>query len=200
MTAPDDRSNYERMLAGDWYLADDPEIVACAEQGRSRLETFNATDGIIERRAVLVELLGSVGEAATITDPFFCELGTFISVGARFFANTGLVALDLAPIRIGDDVQLGPNVQLLTPTHPLDPELRRAGWEAAHPIVIESNVWIGGGAIVLGGLTIGADSVVGAGAVVTHDVPAGVVVVGNPARVLDRSKAHMSDQSGRWGH
>jgi maltose O-acetyltransferase len=100
------------------------------------------------------------------------------------FANVGLVALDVAPIRIGDDAQIGPNVQLLTPTHPLDPDLRRARWEAAEPIAIGANVWLGGGAIVLPGVTIGADAVVGAGAVVTRDVPARAVMVGNPARVL----------------
>ena len=100
------------------------------------------------------------------------------------FANFGLVALDVAPIRIGDDVQIGPNVQLLTPTHPLDPGLRRAKWEAAEPIEIGANAWLGGGAIVLPGVTIGENSVVGAGAVVTRDVPSDVVVVGNPARVI----------------
>jgi maltose O-acetyltransferase len=99
------------------------------------------------------------------------------------FANFGLVALDVAPITIGDDVQIGPNVQLLTPTHPLDPDLRRAKWESAKPIVIEDNAWLGGGAIVLPGVTVGANAIVGAGAVVTKDVPTNTVVVGNPARV-----------------
>lgn len=105
-----------------------------------------------------------------------------IRFGARVFANFGLVALDVAEITIGDDVQLGPNVQLLTPTQPLDPEQRRAKWEAAKPIAIESNAWLGGGAIVLPGATIGENAVVGAGAVVTKNVPANAVVVGNPAR------------------
>ena len=107
-----------------------------------------------------------------------------IRIGARVFANFGLVALDVVPIIIGDDTQIGPNVQLLTATHPVDAELRRAKWESGAPIVIGANVWLGGGAIVLPGVTVGEDSVIGAGAVVTRDIPARVVAVGNPARVV----------------
>ncbi|WP_308259108.1 sugar O-acetyltransferase [Pseudonocardia sp. H11422] len=117
-----------------------------------------------------------------IRPPLFCDYGYQIHIGARVFVNFGLVALDVATITIGDDVQIGPNVQLLTPTHPVEPEPRRARFEAARPIAIGDNVWIGGGAIVLPGVSIGADTVVGAGAVVTRDLPAGVVAVGNPAR------------------
>jgi len=98
--------------------------------------------------------------------------------------NYGLTALDVAPIRIGDDVQIGPHVQLLTPTHPVDAALRRAKWEAAEPITIGDNAWLGGGVIVLPGITIGVNTVVGAGAVVTHDLPADVVAAGNPARII----------------
>lgn len=100
------------------------------------------------------------------------------------FVNCGLVALDVAAITIGDDVQIGPNVQLLTPTHPLDAEQRRARWESADPITIGDNVWLGGGVIVVGGVTIGENTVVGAGSVVVRDLPAGVLAVGNPARVV----------------
>lgn len=186
MDAPDDDlTNYHRMLAGDWYLADDAEIAAHAHRGRDLVDRFNATgfDDEDVRVSILTELLGIVGTDPVITRPFFCEYGTQLSIGDRFFANTGLVALDVASIIIGDDVQIGPNVQLLTPIHPTDPELRRAKWEAAKPITIGSNVWIGGGAIILGGVTIGDDSVIGAGSVVTHDVPTGVVAFGNPAQV-----------------
>lgn len=184
MPTTDARSNYERMVTGDWYLADDPEIEAHADRCRARLNHFNATDDLAGRQSILLDLCGSIGAGATITRPFFCEYGTHLTIGHRFFANTGLVALDCAPIDIGDDVQIGPNVQLLTPTHPIAPDVRRARWEAAHPIAIGDNVWIGGGAILLGGVTVGNDSVIGAGSVVTRDVPAGVVVVGNPASVL----------------
>jgi maltose O-acetyltransferase len=123
-----------------------------------------------------------------IRPPFYCDYGSQVSMGARSFANFGLVALDPAPIVIGDDVQIGPNVQLLTPTHPVDPDQRRAGWEAAAPITIADNVWLGGGVIVLPGVTIGADTVVGAGSVVARDLPAGVVAVGNPARAIRRCR------------
>lgn len=186
---PDDRrTQKERMLAGDAYIADDPELAADALRAR-RLEARHADidpadhDG---RRAVLEELLGAVGEGTEVRPPFRCDYGTNIRIGARCFANTGLVALDVAAITIGDDVQIGPNVQLLTPTHPTDPEPRRAKWEAAGPITIGDNVWLGGGVIVLADVTIGADTVVGAGAVVTRDLPPGVVAVGNPARVVRR--------------
>lgn len=182
----DTRTHHERMLAGDLYQAHgDPAIEAAALAGRRLQDAFNATragDGD-ERRRILGELLGAIGPDTEIRPPFHCDYGTSIRIGARSFANFGLVALDVAPITIGDDVQIGPNVQLLTPTHPLDPGPRRDKWEAAEPITIGDNVWLGGGVIVLSGVTIGDDTVVGAGAVVTRDLPAGVVAVGNPARV-----------------
>ena len=114
----------------------------------------------------------------------YVDYGRHLTIGARCFANYGLVALDVAPITIGDDVQIGPNVQLLTPTHPVEAGPRRDKWESAAPITIGDNVWLGGGAIVLAGVTIGDNTVVGAGAVVTRDLPADVVAVGNPARVV----------------
>lgn len=114
--------------------------------------------------------------------PLYVDYGSNITVGARTFVNYNLTALDVAAITIGEDCQIGPNVQLLTPTHPLEPGPRRDKLEAARPIVIGDNVWLGGGAIVLPGVTIGDNSVIGAGAVVTRDVPANVVAVGNPAR------------------
>lgn len=116
--------------------------------------------------------------------PLFVDYGTNIAIGARTFVNYNLTALDVAPIAIGADCQIGPSVQLLTPTHPLEPGPRRDKLEAARPITIGDNVWIGGGAIVLPGVTVGDDSVIGAGAVVTKDVPSGVVALGNPARVV----------------
>jgi maltose O-acetyltransferase len=119
-----------------------------------------------------------------IRPPFRCDYGYQTSIGARTFANWGLIALDVAKITIGDDVQIGPNVQLLPPTHPVAAGPRRDKWEAALPITIGDNVWLGGGAIVLPGVTIGDNTVVGAGAVVTRDLPANVVAVGNPARVV----------------
>ena len=173
------------MLAGDLYRGD-PEIAAAALRARMLENRYNATepDDRESRTAILKDLLGEFGDGSVIRPPFHCDLGSQIHIGRDVFVNCGFVALDIATITIGDDVQIGPNVQLLTPTHPLDAELRRAKWEAAEPIEIEANVWIGGGAIVLPGVTVGKDAVVGAGAVVTKDVAPNVVVAGNPARVI----------------
>ncbi len=184
--APDTRTMRERMEAGDLYLADDPEIAEASAAALDRMAAYNATSvrQAPLRRAMLEELLGSVGDGTELRPPVYVDYGTNITIGARCFANFGLVALDVAAITIGDDVQIGPNVQLLTPTHPLEPGPRRDKWEAAQPIVIGDNVWLGGGAIVLPGVTIGENTVVGAGSVVTKDLPADVVAVGNPARVV----------------
>ncbi len=186
---PDDgdtRTMRERMLAGDLYIADDPDIAEASARALDLADAYNATSvrQAPLRRRLLEELLGGIGEGTEIRPPLYVDYGSHVRIGARCFANFGLVALDVAPITIGDDVQIGPNVQLLTPTHPVEPEPRRDKWEAAEPIAIGDNVWLGGGAIVLPGVTIGANAVVGAGSVVTRDVPANVVVVGNPARVV----------------
>jgi maltose O-acetyltransferase len=184
----DGRSMRERMLAGDLYIADDPELAERNLRAMDLMEAFNATPARAgdERRRLLGDLLGAVGEGTEIRPPLYVDYGAHLTIGARCFANFGLVALDVAPISIGDDVQIGPNVQLLTPTHPTEPEPRRAKWEAARPIDIGNNVWLGGGVIVLPGVTIGDNTVVGSGAVVARDLPANVVAVGNPARVVRR--------------
>jgi len=182
----DTRSMRERMLAGDLYIADDPELAEHSSAALDLMTAYNATtvrQGPL-RRQLLEQLVGSVGEGTEIRPPFFVDYGSNIRIGARCFANFGLVALDVAAITIGDDVQIGPNVQLLTPTHPVEPGPRRDKWEAAEPITIGDNVWLGGGAIVLPGVTIGDNTVVGAGSVVTRDLPPDVVAVGNPARVI----------------
>lgn len=185
MTTGEGRSMRERMEAGELYLADDPELGEMSARALDLMDAYNATTvrqpGL--RRQLLTELLGAVGEDTEIRPPFYVDYGSKITFGARCFANFGLVALDVAPITIGNDVQIGPHVQLLTPTHPVEPVARREKWEAAEPITVRDNVWIGGGAIVCPGVTIGEDTVVGAGAVVTRDLPGGVVAVGNPARV-----------------
>lgn len=180
------RSMRERMDAGDLYLADDPELVEAYVRAQELTEAYNAT-GVRERErrtTILGELLGAIGEDTAIRPPLHVDYGSRIRIGARAFANFGLVALDVAPITIGDDVQIGPNVQLLTPLHPLEAGLRRDKWENALPIAIGDNVWLGGGVVVCPGVTIGANTVVGAGSVVTRDLPAGVLAVGNPARVV----------------
>jgi maltose O-acetyltransferase len=184
--AGDPRTNRERMLAGDLYVAEDPELAAALRRATRLADEYNA---LAPRdrdaaREILAALLGGVGEGTTVRAPLYVDYGEHLTIGARTFVNFGLVALDVAPIAIGDDCQLGPNVQLLTAYHPTEPEPRRAKLEAAAPITIGDNVWLGGGTIVLPGVTIGDDSVIGAGAVVTKDVPAGVLAVGNPARVV----------------
>lgn len=184
--AGDDRSNRERMLAGDLYIADDPESAAENRRAMRLAAEYTALHPLDPdaARTVLVDLLGSLGDGAEIKPPLFVDYGSYISVGANTFVNYNLTALDVAAITIGSDCEIGPNVQLLTPTHPVEPTPRRDKLEGARPIVIGDNVWIGGGAIVLPGVTIGDNSVIGAGAVVTRDVPANVVAVGNPARVI----------------
>lgn len=182
--AQDPRTNLERMRAGDLYIADDPEI-ARRQQAAVRLTArFQAAfvEDAAAAQPILTELLGSVGEGAHVRPPLYVDYGSNITIGARTFVNYNLTALDVAAIVIGEDCQIGPNVQLLTPTHPVEPGPRRDKLEAAQPITIGDNVWIGGGAIVLPGVTIGDNSVIGAGAVVTKDVPPNVIAVGNPAR------------------
>lgn len=176
----------ERMLRGELYIADDPELAADHKRAQDLLHRYNATqfDEHDERDRLLRELLAEVGDGVVVRAPFFCDYGASISIGERTFVNFGCVMLDVAPIRIGAFCQIATNVQILTATHPIDPEPRRAGWESAEPITLGDNVWLGGGVIVCPGVTIGDDTVVGAGAVVVRDLPAGVVAVGNPARVL----------------
>ncbi|MEU3484887.1 sugar O-acetyltransferase [Streptomyces massasporeus] len=182
--ADDPRTNLERMLAGDLYIADDPEIARRQQRAMRLAARYLAayTEDAESARPMLYELFGAVGEGVDLRPPVYVDYGSNISIGARTFVNYNLTALDVARITIGEDCQIGPNVQLLTPTHPVEPEPRRDKLEAARPIVIGDNVWLGGGVIVCPGVTIGDNAVVGAGAVVTRDVPANVVAVGNPAR------------------
>jgi maltose O-acetyltransferase len=182
----DTRSQRERMLAGDLYVADDPQLLQESRRAELLAKEFNESSPLdpAGRLRMLGELLGSLGAETEIRPPLYCDYGFNLHVGARVFVNHGLFALDVAEIRIGDDVQIGPAVQLLTPTHPLEPGLRREKWEAAEPIAIGDNAWLGGGVIVCPGVSIGENTVVGAGAVVTRDLPTGVLAVGNPARVV----------------
>ncbi|MFF4185971.1 sugar O-acetyltransferase [Streptomyces sp. NPDC001691] len=178
--------NKRLMLAGEWYLPDDPELRADTERRVGLCAAYNAatTAPPADRRRILSDLLGSVGDSVRVRAPFQCDFGYNIRIGAGTFVNFGGVFLDTGPITVGRDVQIGPNVQLLTPTHALDAERRRAGWEKALPVTIGDNVWLGGGAIVCPGVTIGANTVVGAGSVVIRDLPPNVLAVGNPARIV----------------
>ncbi|MGZ4269648.1 MAG: sugar O-acetyltransferase [Solirubrobacteraceae bacterium] len=175
----------ERMLRGELYIADDPDNEAEFGRVQELLALFNsaAPGAWDERDALLRRMLRHVGEGAVVRAPFYCEYGA-ISIGDRTFVNVDAIMLDVAPITIGAACQIATRVQLLTATHPVDPEARRLGWEYGAPITLADNVWLGGGAIVCPGVSIGQDTVVGAGAVVTRDLPAGVVAAGVPARVL----------------
>lgn len=174
------------MLAGDLYQADDPELIAANAAAQVLVERYNQIADADQplRDDLLRRLLGHVGEDVVVKASFRCDYGTQISIGDRTWVNYDSLMLDPAPITIGAGCMLAPRVQLLTATHPVDPGLRRRGWELAHPITIGDDVWLGGGVIVCPGVAIGDDAVIGAGAVVTRDVPPGVVAVGNPARIL----------------
>jgi len=183
MTAVSER---EKMLRGDLYLASAPELVAARVHARRLCAQFNASDpeDAAQRATLLSKLLGAVGDGAWIEPPFLCDYGTQIQLGDGVFINFGAVFLDPAAIIIGAHAQLGPNVQLLTADHPRDAATRTAGAELARPITIGSRAWLGGGVIVCPGVSIGADSIVGAGSVVVRDVPSGVVAAGNPCRIV----------------
>jgi maltose O-acetyltransferase len=172
----------ERMLRGELYVADDPEIDADLARVEAQLEEYNRA-GPGERDRLLRRILGDVGTGVVVRPPFRCEYGDRVSIGAGTFVNFDCIMLDVAPIAIGAHCQIATRVQLLTATHPIDPEPRRLGWEYAEPITIGDNVWLGGGVTVCPGVTIGDDTVVGAGAVVTRDLPGGVVALGVPATV-----------------
>jgi maltose O-acetyltransferase len=179
-------SERDKMLAGQPYDASDPQLAAARDTARrltQRLSTLDPADHDAHT-AVVRELLGALGEGSWVEAPFHCDYGSQISVGARVFVNMGCIFLDAAAITLGDDVQLGPGVQLLTSDHPRDATQRAALLESAHPITIGARAWLGGGVIVLPGVEIGADVIIGAGSVVTRSVAPGVTAAGNPCRVI----------------
>ena len=180
----DARTEKQKMLAGEPYHADDPKIVADQARAADWMARFNPSRILSrpERRALLEEGLGEVGEGSVIRPPFHCDYGTNIRLGRNVFLNYNCVILDVVAVTIGDDTQIGPGVQILTADHPRDPAERATGVEWGRPVTIGRNVWIGGGAIILPGVTIGDDAIIGAGSVVTRDVAPGTTVIGNPAR------------------
>lgn len=178
-------SNLDRLAAGDWYITDESVLEVQSER-QIVMEQYNATSiaDPIRRRELLLTLFGEVGDGVQVRSPVYVDYGTHVRLGRHVFINYGCQLADVARITIGNDVQIGPNVQLLTPTHPLEPQRRLDKWETAMPITIEDNVWLGGGVLVCAGVTIGRDTVVGAGSVVIKDLPPRVLAVGNPARVV----------------
>jgi len=174
------------MLVGELYLGTDPQLVAEDLRAQEVLYRFNMSrpGADDERRALLVELFADFGTGAVLKPSFRCDYGTNISIGEDTFINYNCVFLDCNRITIGKQVQIAPCVQIYTATHPLDADTRRSKLEFALPVVIDDGVWLGGGAIVCPGVTIGKNTVVGAGSIVTRDLPPGVLAVGNPCRVL----------------
>jgi maltose O-acetyltransferase len=173
------------MLAGELYDPLDPELIRARTRARDLCQALNATREADqdERRRILRELFGAGGEDVWMQPPFFCDYGSNITLGKRVFFNFNCVVLDVAAVRIGDYTLFGPAVQIYTATHPLNAQLRRTQ-EYAKPVTIGSDVWVGGAAVICPGVTIGARAIIGAGSVVTRDVPEGVFAAGNPCRVI----------------
>ena len=192
-------SEKHKMLTGQLYHAGCPELQAEQIANKHWMHRYNNSVELLNdaRHGLLVEHFGQVGEGAVIRPPFYCDYGYNISVGRNTFMNFNCVILDVVQVRIGDDCQIGPNVQIYTADHPRDPEARRSGVEFGRPIHIGRNVWVGGGAIILPGVTVGDDAVIGAGSVVTRDIPPQATVAGVPAKVLNFNNAGRYVQN-RW--
>ena len=173
------------MLAGELYDPLDPELVAARGRARDLCQALNGTreSQQAERRRVLRELFGEGGDSAWMQPPFYCDYGVNIRLGTRVFFNFNCIVLDVCEVRIGDFTLFGPGVQILTPLHPFDAALRRKQ-EFGKPVDIGADVWVGGGALILAGVRVGSRAVIGAGSVVTHDIPEGVFAAGNPCRVI----------------
>lgn len=180
-------SEWDKMVSGALYNPMDAELVNARARARELFQSLNETrEGQgKERKQLLRALFGQVGAGVFVQPPFYCDYGTNIKLGKRVYFNFNCVVLDVAEVRIGDHAMFGPAVQIYTATHPMDAELRRQQ-EFAKPIEIGADVWVGGGAIVCPGVKIGARSVIGAGSVVTRDIPEDVFAAGNPCRVIRR--------------
>jgi maltose O-acetyltransferase len=178
-------SEHDKMLAGELYDPMDAELVAARVRARDLCQALNATRESEEeaRRRILIQLFGSGGDQVWMQPPFFCDYGSNIQLGTRVFFNFNCVVLDVCAVRVGDFTLFGPAVQIYTATHPLEAELRRTR-EFAKPVTIGSDVWVGGAAVICPGVTIGSRSVIGAGSVVTRDIPDDVFAAGNPCRVI----------------
>ena len=175
----------QKMLAGEPYDPMDPDLVAARTRARDLCQALNATREADEeeRRRLVSTLFGAGGDSVWMQPPFFCDYGANIELGERVFFNFNCVVLDVCPVRIGSFTLFGPAVQIYTPLHPFNAELRRKV-ELGKPVEIGSDVWVGGGAIILPGVRIGSRAVIGAGSVVTRDVPDDVFAAGNPCRVI----------------
>ena len=178
------RTEKEKMLAGERYYTLDDDLEVERQRAKALLRLYNLTEALPERQTILQQLLGHIGQNSIIEPPFYCSYGQNIHIGDFVYLNYLCTILDNNEVHIGHHVMIGPVVQIYTAAHHLQAKARNQGWEVAKPIVIEDNVWLGGNAVLLPGVKIGRNAVVGAGAVVTRSVPANTVVAGNPAGVI----------------
>lgn len=176
----------EKAMRGEWFVQGDPDLKAERDQAKMLCWELNQTSPAEEdrRQEILQQLIGTAHGSFTINSPFYCDYGSHITIGDRFFANYNCKILDGGEVTFGDAVRIGPDCTFSTVTHAMDPQQRRDGWQIFKPITVGDNVWFGAGVLVMGGVTIGSDSVIGAGSVVTRDIPAGVFAAGNPCRVI----------------
>ncbi len=176
----------ERMIAGLPYRGFDSELIELRREARRKIYTYNqlTPDEDDQKEGILQTLLGMCGKNVWIEQPFHCDYGTNIEVGNNFYANYNLTVLDVAKVKIGDNVFIAPNVSIFTAGHPIHPVARNSGYEYGFPITIGNNVWIGGNSVILPNVTIGDNVVIGGGSVVTKDIPSNVIAVGNPCHVL----------------
>ncbi|MBO1362944.1 sugar O-acetyltransferase [Prevotella sp. A2931] len=179
---------WQKMVSGEEYQADDPEIIRVLNLTKDAIRAYNQIQPtrLEEREKAIRKIIGKCGVKPFFNQPFLCDYGVNIRVGDRFFANFNFTVLDEAYVTIGDDVFIGPNVSLYTACHSTDPVERNTRREWAEPITIGNNVWIGGSVTVLPGVTIGDNCTIGAGSVVTKDIPANSIAVGNPCRVIKK--------------
>ena len=188
------KTEKQKMLDGDLYLAGDPELVNDRFRARQILRKYNGLSEIDlnnedlfeQRSSILKELFGNTGDWIWIEPPFYCDYGYNIHLADMVYMNFNCIILDPNTVHIGERTMFGPSVQIITADHPLDAEKRVSGPELAAPVKIGKRVWVGGGAIILPGVTIGDDTTIGAGSIVTKDIPANVVAVGNPCRVVKK--------------
>ncbi len=185
------QSEKQKMLAGELFNAFDNELVSERDRAHQLFSELNSVgkSNPEKRHALIEDLFGNCGKDIWVESPFYCDYGYLISVGDNVFINYNCTILDSAKVTIGDNVLLGPGVQLYAATHPIDPAIRAQGLEFSQEIVIEDDVWIGGSVVVCPGVRIGGGSVIGAGSVVTKDIPSGVVAAGNPCKVIKQCNA-----------
>lgn len=192
MESSNTNENLRKMRNLEWYDCTDPFLVSQRESAALLYRAFNQTvespAGFEERAKIYPRLLGQSSEGVYLTPPFYCDYGSFIYLEKNVYMNFGCVVLDGADVRIGENSMLGPNCQIYTVFHPMDHVERNKGMQRHKPVIIGKNVWLGGGVIVLAGVTVGDNSVIGAGSVVTKDVEAGVFACGNPCKVVRKSE------------